>query len=354
MSENSFLKRRWKLLLNIATVSALVILAYVVRHQLADTLSNFKKVNLFALLLIIPIEIWNYDAQARLYQRLFAIAGDKLRYRFWFGVSLEMNFINSVFPSGGVSGISYLGMRLRRNNIRAGRAALVQLMKLVLVFFSFEVLLLFGLLLLAAVGRVNNFTILIAGSLTTLLLVSTFAAAYIAGDRARINSFFVFMTRVVNRLIEIVRPGHPETINIQRVRPLFDELHDNYVLFQKRIPELKAPFIYALFANLSEVLAVYVVYIAFGHWVNLGAIILAYAVANFAGLISVLPGGVGTYEALMTAVLVAGGVPAAITLPVVVMYRIVNTVIQLPPGYYFYHRTLHGDNDGDPQAQAST
>jgi hypothetical protein len=25
-----------------------------------------------------------------------------------------------------------------------------------------------------------------------------------------------------------------------------------------------------------------------------------------------------------------------------VMYRVLNTLVQLPPGYYLYHRTLHG------------
>jgi uncharacterized protein (TIRG00374 family) len=136
------------------------------------------------------------------------------------------------------------------------------------------------------------------------------------------------------------------------MRPLFDELHENYVLFQSRYKELKAPFVYAIFANLTEVLAVYVVYIAFGHWVNLGAIILAYAVANFAGLISVLPGGIGIYEALMTGVLVAAGIPAAVSIPVVVMYRVINTLIQLPPGYIFYHRTLHGAAQNESKTMA--
>jgi uncharacterized protein (TIRG00374 family) len=82
------------------------------------------------------------------------------------------------------------------------------------------------------------------------------------------------------------------------------------------------------------------VYVAFGHWVNLGAVILAYAVANFAGLISVLPGGVGVYEGLMTLVLAAGGVPPAISLPATVMYRVLNTLLQVPPGYYLYHKHL--------------
>ncbi len=348
-SHPSFLMRHWKLLLNIATIGALVGLGYALRHQLADTLANFSKVNLWVLLLIIPIEILNYDAQARMYKHLFGTLGSRLSYKFWFKASLELNFVNHVFPSGGVSGISYFGMRLRRNNIRAGQAALVQLMKLVLIFFSFEVLLFGGLLLLAAVGKVNNFTILVAGSVTTLLLVGTFVFGFIIGSRARIGTFFTVLTRVVNRLIYMVRPKQPEAINVTRVREIFEELHENYALFRSRYKELKAPFVYALIANLTEVLAIYVVYIAFGEWVNLGAIILAYAVANFAGLVSVLPGGIGVYEALMTGVLVAAGVPAALSIPVVVMYRVVNTLLQLPPGYYYYYRTLHTDSKREPQ-----
>jgi hypothetical protein len=40
-------------------------------------------------------------------------------------------------------------------------------------------------------------------------------------------------------------------------------------------------------------------------------------------------------------VLVAGGVPAALSLPVTVMFRVLSTIIQLPLGYYFYHQTVH-------------
>jgi uncharacterized protein (TIRG00374 family) len=97
-------------------------------------------------------------------------------------------------------------------------------------------------------------------------------------------------------------------------------------------------------ANLTEILAVYVVYVAFGHWINPGAIILAYALANFAGLISVLPGGIGIYEAIMTAVLAVAGVPASVSIPVTVMYRVINITIQVIPGYYFYHKALRDES----------
>ena len=65
---------------------------------------------------------------------------------------------------------------------------------------------------------------------------------------------------------------------------------------------------------------------------------------------SVLPGGVGIYEALMTGVLAAAGIPAALSLPVTVMYRVINTIIQLPPGYILYHNNLHRAKN-EPEAK---
>lgn len=351
MSEKAFFKRRWKLLVNILTVLALVVLIYAVRHQLYDTISNFSKVNVWVLLLLIPVEWLNYHAQAKLYDGLFRMVGNKLKYRFLFETSLELNFVNSVFPSGGVSGISYFAMRMRseREKITGGRATLVQLMKLALLFLSFEILLIVGLVCLAVGGHVNNFVILIGGSVSTLLLVGTFGFIMIIGHERRIQATFTFLTQVLNRIIHVVRPKNPETINMGRLRITVEELHQNYKTIEQHRRELKNPFWWAFTANLAEVAAVYVVYIAFGHLVNPGSVILAYSIANFAGLVSVMPGGVGIYEALMTGVLVATGVPAALSLPVTVMYRVLNMLIQLPPGYVFYHRTLH-NNGKDVQS----
>jgi hypothetical protein len=39
--------------------------------------------------------------------------------------------------------------------------------------------------------------------------------------------------------------------------------------------------------------------------------------------------------------LASTGVRPGVSLPVTVMYRIVNTAIQIPPGYYLYNRALH-------------
>src|SRR5665213_1567528 len=145
MSQKSFLRRNWKLILNLVTLGALVLLIYAIRDQLAATIDNLGHVNAWALLLIVPIELLNYHSQARLYQRLFAIVGNKLSYKFLYKMSLELNFVNHVFPSGGVTGLSYFGLRLReRKDISGGKATLIQVMKIALTFLSFEVVIIFG------------------------------------------------------------------------------------------------------------------------------------------------------------------------------------------------------------------
>jgi len=342
MSETSWLRRRWKLVVNLVTVGALVILVFAIRHELADTFRRLGHVHAWMLLLIIPIELLNYHAQARLYQRLFAIVGNRLSYWYLFKTSLELNFVNHVFPTGGVTGLSYFTLRVRRGKELSGaKVTLVHVMKVTLYILSFELVLIFGVLALAVMGHAGSLVMLVAGSLSTLMLIGTAGFFYILGSKERINNFFTALTKGLNRVIHVVRSGHPETINIEQAREVFDDFHNNYMEIKQSLPRLRAPFLYALLADCTEVAAVYIVYVAFGDLVNIGAVILAYAIANFAGLISVLPGGVGIYEALMTAVLASTGVPPGVSLPVTVTYRVANSLIQLPPGYYFYQKAFH-------------
>lgn len=335
----------WKVIINIVTLLALALLIYGVRDQILDTLKNLKNLDTWALLLMIPAQVLNYHSIAEMYQSLLRIMQKHVRYGKLLMVTLELNFVNTVFPSGGVTGLSYFGVRMKSFGVSPGKSTLVQMLRYILLFVSFQILLFVGLIILAIGGDASNMAILIAGSLATLLLVGTLGAMFIVGSERRINGFFSYLTRFVNRAIHIFRPNHPETINILKVREVFTELHENYMVMKDNPRMLRGPLVHALMANVAEILTIYVVYIAFGQWVNPGAIIIAYAIANFAGLVSVLPGGVGIYEALMTGVLASAGVPAGVSIPITITYRILNMGLQLPPGYYFYHRALrHQEN----------
>jgi len=333
-------RARWKIILNVGTIIALAIAVYALRTQIADTIENLGKVNSYALFLMIPMQLLNYHGYTNQARSLFRILGERLRYSSMFRLMLEMNFVNQVFPSGGVTGLSYFNIRMKDADVNASKSSLVYLLRYILVFISFQVLLVVGMIFLALDGRANNFVLLVGGSLATLVVVATVGAAFIVGSKKRINIFFVTLSRLLNRIVHFFRPKNPEVINTNKVRNLFDELHNDFLVIKKDYSVLLKPLAWSLLASSAEIATIYVVYIAFGQWVNPGAVILAYAVATFAGFFSILPGGIGIYEALMTAVLAAAGVSPGVSIPVTVMYRVLSVGIQLPPGYYFYNKNL--------------
>ncbi len=337
-------RSRWKILLTLVTFGALVLTGYALREQIFQTLKNLQTANPWPVLLIVPLSALNHFSQGKMYQSVFRILGNRFRTRSMMRLSLEMNFVNNVFPTAGVSGFSYLSIRLKNEGVSVGKATLVQIMRFALLFVSFQVLLALGLLLLSFSGQVSAFVMMIAGSLATLLLTGTLMVLFVISNESRLNAFFTGLTRILNRIIKIVRPRHPETININRVQRVFRELHENYRLIRRHVADLRSPLRFALLANISEITAVFAVFVAFGQFVNPGSIIIAYAVANFAGIMSILPGGIGIYEGLMTAVFAAAGVHPGVSLPIVIAFRVVSMSVQLPVGYYFYQKALHYEN----------
>jgi putative heme transporter len=318
----------------------LAALIYGLREQIGSVIKDLGKVNAWALLLLIPLEFLNYDAYARLYRKIFGIFGKQVSYWNMFKLTLELNFVNHILPSGGVSGISYFTVRMRSEGVSGAKATLAQVIKLFLLYISFQPILVVGLLLLAARGHANNLILVLATALITLMIVGTFIGFYIIESKERINSFLTWATKAINWLIHLVRRHQPETFNLRSAQDTFLELHDSYMTLKSSWRELKMPFVYMLWANITEIATIYAVYVAFGELVNVGAVIMGYAVANFAGLISVLPAGIGVYEGLMTGVLAATGIAASLSIPVTIMYRVLNMFIQLTPGYYFYQRAV--------------
>lgn len=335
-----FLRRNWKLILNIVTFGLLGTAIYLVRHDIGKAFDDLFKVNAIALLLMLPLQAVNYSAYANMYHELLEMLGSKQPFKRLYKVALELNFVNHVFPSGGVSGFSYFTARLKPFGVSTAQSTLTQTLRFLLTFASFVILLFVGLFMLALGGSASNMTILITCSLSFLTVFGIVVGIYVVSSKKRIHSFSQALTKYVNRVIHFVRPKHPETINLKRVEKVFSETHENYLLLKEKYPQMRRPFYFAMLANVTELATIYAVYIAYGQFVNPGAVIIAYALANFAGMVAVLPGGIGVYEGLMTAVLVSAGVPAGLAISVTIMYRVINMILSLPIGYFYYHKAL--------------
>ncbi len=340
-----------KLWLNIVTFAAIAVVVIFARHDIVLALQKMQQLNLWILALMVPAQAFAFFAVARVYFHFFKATGTPLPMKALLPAAIELNFVNHIFPSGGVSGFSYLTVRLRHNNISTAKATLAQIVRFIFAFVTFIALLLLALVLLALEDRVNRFIILIAAALTFTIIFATLTVIYVIGTEYRIQDFTRGMSRFLNRLIQLVRPGQPETINLAAVAQTFTELHSDYVLLRRELHKMWPSVLWALIANVAEVAVIYIAFVAHGAWINPGALIIAYAIATIAGLLAILPGGLGVYEPLMATLLLSAGVPANVALSATLVSRVVTLVLALGSGYVLYQRALRRYGDVGPHRQ---
>ena len=131
------LSKRVKLIINIVTLVALGVLLYVSWPQITQGLKEIGGAKWSVIFLMLPMQLINYYAIAELYRSYFKQSGEVIKRSTMYKIALELNFVNHVFPSGGVAGFSYLGLRLKHHGIPVARTTLAQAMRFALTFISF-------------------------------------------------------------------------------------------------------------------------------------------------------------------------------------------------------------------------
>jgi uncharacterized protein (TIRG00374 family) len=335
--------KKLKLILNLGTLAILALVVYSSRHDLSNVISELYDANLLLLLLLIPLQLLNYHAYARMYQEIFGHLGEKVQYWDMTKVSVEMSFVNYVFPSAGISGFGYFGLRMRSFGVRATRSTLAQTMRWVIVLGSFIPVLGLGVFLLSLGNQVSNIVILAASGLSFGVILLILCLVFLLEKKDGLQNSTLFFGERAENAINFFKKKKVKLITEKRkewIEANFKRVEHDYKTIRKSWRGVIYTCRWGIFANITEVATIGVCFMVLGASPVWGAIIIAYGVANIGSFVAVLPGGHGVYEALMTGVLVSGGVPASLSLTAVLTYRLATTVLYVPPGYYFYSKAI--------------
>lgn len=293
----------------------------------------------YVFVLVIAAQLMSYYCNAHFYRSFFHIFDYEVSWKKLFEVSLAINFANQVIPSGGVAGTTYL-VGATQGEVPGGKATLAQLGRYVFSFLSFLLVLLMGFIVLffgGSVGRISVRLILIA------IMVALFVGllgVFLLSDRALAARVVTMGLRLANRIKRLVRGRHARPWSREGIDHFLDELYEGYHELVGRKGRWVWPLIWALGGNIAEVLTVYVVFVAFGVWENLGVVIAGYTFATVISLVAVFAAGLVAYEAGMVGTYVALGVPFALSFSVSIIYRVLNMILFLPPGFYYYRKYL--------------
>ncbi len=330
--------RAW---VSLVTLTALLLILFIARHEVAIAWKLLGSVNLWILWLIIPVQFISfYGVGNIIFEYLRAKHELKNTGRLELArMALELNFVNHVLPSGGVSGFSYLGWRLSKLGVSPGRATMAQAVRFALTFLVFVLLLMLSVILITLDGSVNRFAILTSSLLSSTILFASLFGIYIIGSLQRLHTFAATLTALGNALSRRLLRGR-ELIRRQMLDKFFTDLHKDYIELKADTGLLKKPFFWALLVNLMEVAGFMLVFLSLGVWVNPAMLLIAYGLAGLAGFFVATPGGLGAYEALMISFLVTAGAPQGATIAAVLLARVILILLTIITGYVFYQLTV--------------
>lgn len=328
--------RTW---LSVLTLAAIVAVLFFARHELQAAWELLGKVNIWVLALLIPVQLISYFAVGNMifdYLRQKGDLKDVSRGQTT-RMALELNFVNHALPSGGVSGFSYLGWRLSKLGVSAGRAFTAQLIRFVLTYLAFLVLLVISLIFITIDGSVNRFTVLVCSVMATSIVLGTFFLIYVVGSRVRLHNFAVGFTRAINGLVRRVTFGRKKQALSPHVTEFFfEDLHKDYVEVKREQGLLKRPLWWAFVFNIADISMFFIAFAALGIFVNPAAIVIGYGLAATAGYFMVTPGGAGAFEAFMISFLASSGVPQGAAIAGILLSRTILILGTILTGYVFY------------------
>ncbi len=334
----------FKTILSIVTLAMVVLVLFFSRHQLDHALHLLVNVNLWVLSLVAVFTILSYLFSGEMifsYLRQKRIIRDISPFMLM-RVSLELNFVNHILPSGGVSGVSYTNWRMSKFGVTTAQSMMAQAIRYAAGFAATIVLLFISLVIVTIDGDINRWIILMSALLVLGMVGCVAAFVYLVKSLTRIHRFGEWLQRATNKLARAVTMGKRRKImRADGMVKFFDDLHRDYVELNRDKSVLWQPCIWGVLFVLADIAIFFITFLALGSVVNPASILIAYSVASLTGFAVITPGGAGAYEAIMVAILAMGGLQEGRAIAGVVLARVIILLITIGVGYVFYQLTLN-------------
>lgn len=328
------------------TIVTLVLLAFVVVAAWPSVRQAWfllGQVDVWVLVLLIPLQFLSYYAAGSMIFSYLRAKGDLHGMSHWSmaRLALEFNFVNHVLPSGGAAGFSYMAWVLGRHGVSASRSTMAQLVRFLLIFSSFVILMLIAVFVLACMSKVDKAVVIVTSLLTVATIGAVFACVWLVRSKERLERFSSWLARTANRAIRFFTRDEKRTVvKRQAIEHFLLGLHDDYLAIRRERKILAIPFTWGVVANIIDVGLVWVAFWSLGQVVDPAVLFIAFGIASILGALSVTPGGAGVYEAVMVTFLATSGVAAEVAIAGTLLARVILLALTISFGYVFYQITV--------------
>ena len=313
--------------MSVLTLVVLAIIIFLSRHELVKAWNLFLHADLWLLFLLLPFQIIVYFAGGEM---IFSYLREKnlihhISRLEQTRIALELNLVNHIFPSGGVSGISYTTWRIRY----------------VTGFLSLLVLLVIAVLALAIDGKVNRYIVAASFLLIIVVLALTFGLIFVFSSKRRMQMTAAKLSRFINALVKIVTLGKKRRVmKSKKVEEFFVDMQDDFQDLSNHPKLLIKPMIWGTVYTVFDVAMFAVAFLSLGVFVNPAILMVGYGVAGLAAIVVFTPGGTGVYETIMIIFLSMAGTPPDLAIAGIILTRAILLTGTIIFGYIFYQHAL--------------
>ena len=323
-----------KTLRHIIVFAVIVLALYLLLPRLVDTQATVKYVSHASYALLgaaVALEIAALAGYANLFRYVLRVLDIRMRLREVWAITLSGLAVSHILSAGGVGGWVVTYNALMKHKVPHGiifvAIAAQQFFNYVVLWFFFALAMIY---LIVVRGGDSIFAYLVGIVLIVLILWLTLYGVYLYNRPTRLRLRAAQVAHLVNRVWrrEVVKERH------------IDGWIDNLLIGMRRMTSHRGSFRTTLLLAgafwFFDMLCLWCTFQAFGYTIGLGHLLVAYVVAYSIGTLAPTPGGLGAVEGLLIALFASFGVPSAIAVAVVLVYRIINFWLPIPPGFLAY------------------
>jgi uncharacterized protein (TIRG00374 family) len=300
---------------------------------LKETFHLLSQVNKIYLFIALIFELLSYFGAAW----MLGIILSRLKFNisFWdrFRIGSIAAFAIHFLPVGtlGEGALDYYF--LHKKGVSSGAILLTLMLRIIITYSAFLMILLAGLVWVPAVGSLTFAPRVVLLSVFLVVFSAVIYIAFLYRNKTHFKKFWLRFSKVLNFVSMKIRK---KPLTPKKREEIFNEIYKGIGLFIHKKRFLAFALLSGLVYWVCDILCFYFVFHGFGYSINFGVLILGYSVATLAGLISFIPGGVGVTEGSLGLVFSGFGVPVAVALTSIIIFRLFSFWIWIPIGLFSY------------------
>lgn len=322
---------RWKIIISACISLGILVLAYQNRAWIGEAFGLLAEAQPLWLVASFVAICLSYLVSAQVFAVVLRSLGYRMGLvRLWATALVAIVTSQSV-PAGGVASYAFLLSNFNRRGITPGESALIASLETLSYVVAMVLIFGFSLVYFAFQGMATAEASYIAAIVA--LVVIGGAAFVLTRSEATLHHWVGAIERGVGRVLR--RPWHGAW-----AEQLVKELIIGRTLMASRRRDVITLVLIQLTALSGHSLAMLIVLYALGASVSFAAVLAAFGVALVTSTFNVLPGGGGTVEAALIAVLSQLGAGAA-AVPAAIIFRLFNFWLLAPVAAVAYHWLMH-------------